>query len=235
MIPLVAMQARAATPGTPGRPGAGSRARPGRGDANCLLSGTAVLTDRGPIAIEHLQSGDLVLTAAGALKPIARIDSSLTTREAGAQWDENIAPVRIAQSAISPGVPARELYLSPEHALFIDGFLIPVKCLVNGLTITQDLSARERVDYFHLAFERHEVFYAEGTAVESLRVGSTGEVLTPYAPQLGYHGGRQEAVALARIAVYPWIDVRDRIQIIYDRLVERAKLMQAGAVSALAA
>jgi hypothetical protein len=185
--------------------------------------------------VEHLRSGDLVLTAAGAFKPITWIGHSLDTKESGAQWDENIAPVRLAPSAISPGVPARDLYLSPEHALFLDGFLIPVKYLVNGLTITQDLSARERVEYFHLAFEQHEVFYAEGTAVESLRTASTGEVLTPYAPCLGYHGGRQEAVALARVAVYPWIDVRDHIQIVYDRLVERAKLMQVAAASTLAA
>ena len=50
--------------------------------------------------------------------------------------------------------------------------------------------------------------------------------MAPYAPLLGYFGGRQDVVALARLAVYRWVDVRDRIQIVYDRLAKRAQAMQ---------
>jgi hypothetical protein len=147
------------------------------------------------------------------------------------------------------------LYLSPDHALFIDGYLIPVRYLVNGLTIAQDVSALDVVEYIHLEFEWHEVFYAEGTAVESLLVSDAGRIadgfteyerndsggcvsgaMRSYAPLLGYFGRRREAIAVARLAVYPWIDVRDRIQILHDRLVARAKMMQASATNtALAA
>lgn len=192
-----------------------------------------------------------MVTGTGAFTPVRGIGRSAFAREPEKRWDESVAPVRVAQSAISPGVPARDLYLSPEHALFLDGFLIPVKYLINGLTITQDVTARDVVEYFHIEFDAHEVFYAEGAAVESLRVidagqvasefaqyqreGSGGGSMAPYAPVLGYNGGRQETVALARLAVYPWVDVRDRIQIVSDRLAERARLMQATAVTALAA
>lgn len=245
-MPLLTFQAHAHH--RPGHPRPRPRPRPRH---HCLLIGNAVLTDRGPVAVERLRIGDLVLTETGAFKPVRGIGRSAFVREPEERWEESVAPVRIAQSAISPGVPARDLYLSPEHALFLDGFLIPVKYLINGLTITQDVTARDVVDYFHIEFDQHEVFFAEGAAVESLRVidvgqvagefaqydreGSGGGSMAPYAPVLGYNGGRQEAVALARLAVYPWIDVRDHIQIVCDRLAERARLMQSTGVTALAA
>jgi Hint domain len=193
------------------------------------------------VAVEHLCVGDLVMTEAGISCPIKGIGHIALQKEPGAPWSEGAAPVRIAQSAISPGVPACDLYLSPEHSMFIDGCLIPVKHLVNGLTITQDVSALDVVEYFHIAFERHQVFYAEGAAVESLLVADAAKVaanfdryegtavgpMVPYAPLLSYRGGRQEAVALARLVVYPWIDVRDRVQIVFDRLVVRARQLGA--------
>jgi hypothetical protein len=238
-VPLLTYQAHAHH--RPGHP------RP----RHCLLIGTAVLTDRGLVAVEQLRIGDRVLTETGAFRPVRGIGRSAFAREPEERWDESIAPVRIAQSAIGPGIPARDLYLSPEHAVFLDGFLIPVKYLINGVTITQDVTARDVVEYFHIEFDAHEVFYAEGAAVESLRVidvgqlvgefaqyqreGSGGGSMAPYAPVLGYNGGRQEVLALARLAVYPWIDVRDHIQIVADRLAARAKLMQETGVTALAA
>src|SRR4029079_6544480 len=133
----------------------------------CLLAGTTILTDSGAVSVERLQIGDLVMTAAGVFRPVTGIGEISYTKDTGAQWDESIAPVRIAQSAISAAVPARDLYLSPEHALFIDGYLIAAKYLVNGLTITQDLLGLDEVKYIHLEFEQHEVFYADGVAVES--------------------------------------------------------------------
>jgi Hint domain len=217
--------------------------RPPPGGPNCLLPGAKILTDRGQVVVECLHLGDQVLTDSGTFKPIKAIGRNLFTKRSSDRWDESIAPVRVAQSAISPGVPARDLYLSPEHALFIEGYLIAVKNLVDGLTITQDVSACDVIEYIHLVFNRHEVFYAEGAAVESLLVSGVSETadrfaqidgsitspMVSYAPLLGYFGGRQEAIALARLAVYPWIDVRDRVQVVYDRLAARAQLLHAHA------
>jgi hypothetical protein len=206
-----------------------------------LVSGTKVLTSQGEVAVQHLGVGDLVMTETGIASPIKGVGRVRLRKEPEALWSERAAPVRIAKSAISPGVPARDLYLSPEHSIFIDGCLIPIKHLVNGLSITQEMSALDVVEYFHLAFERHEVFYAEGVAVESLLIadavkaannfdwyeGSAIGPMVPYAPVLNYCGGRQEAIALARLVVYPWVDVRDRLQIVFDRLVARARLLSA--------
>jgi hypothetical protein len=247
MIPLslvLAKESGAAVFGDPPRGPPGSPPGGPPGGTHCLLPGTKILTERGEVTIEHLRVGDRVMTGTGDFRPIKGIGRNTFQKEAVARWSEDIAPIRIAASAISPGVPAQDIYVSPGHALFIDGHLIPAKYLVNGLTITQEeLSERDVVEYLHLVFERHEVFYAAGLAVESLRVSYAGEpkdrfiryeddgsVIEPmvsYAPLLGYFGGRQEVIAFARLTVYPWIDVRDRIQAVYDRLSMRARQVYA--------
>jgi hypothetical protein len=55
--------------------------------------------------------------------------------------------------------------LSPDHAVFVGGVLIPVKLLVNGVTITQ--VPVERVTYCHVELAEHDVLLAEGLPAES--------------------------------------------------------------------
>lgn len=55
------------------------------------------------------------------------------------------------------------------HAVFIDGFLIPVGQLVNGTGIVFELAeGRDTLDFFHIALGRHDVLDAEGAPCESL-------------------------------------------------------------------
>ncbi len=50
--------------------------------------------------------------------------------------------------------------------MFLDGVLIPARCLVNGSTITVKRKL-ERVDYFHVELDSHDVLLAEGAPSES--------------------------------------------------------------------
>jgi len=77
-----------------------------------------------------------------------------------------IAPVRIMQGALGENLPARDLVLSPDHCLFIDGRLYPAKLLINDMTITRDLSMKT-VTYHHVELEQHGIMIAEGVAAES--------------------------------------------------------------------
>lgn len=72
--------------------------------------------------------------------------------------------MRRPRLAWSP-VPRADLYLSPDHALYWDGVLIPVKHLINGSTI-----ARVPVDdviYYHLELSGHDVILAKGAPAET--------------------------------------------------------------------
>ena len=61
---------------------------------------------------------------------------------------------------------ARDLMVSPKHAMFLDGVLIPAEQLVNGATIVQEPPG-EDIHYFHLELESHDVLIAEGAFSES--------------------------------------------------------------------
>jgi hypothetical protein len=74
-------------------------------------------------------------------------------------------PVRIAAGAFAEGQPLRDLLLSPDHAVFVGGVLIPVKYLINGRSIAQ--IPVERITYYHVELPRHDVLLAEGLPVES--------------------------------------------------------------------
>jgi hypothetical protein len=74
-------------------------------------------------------------------------------------------PVRITAGAFGDGQPHRDLWLSPDHAVCVDGALIPVRYLVNGTTITE--VACDAVTYWHVELETHAVLFAEGLAAES--------------------------------------------------------------------
>jgi hypothetical protein len=130
----------------------------------CFVRGTRIRTPRGDVAVEHLREGQLVVTESGATAPIQWIgrrridcDRHPTPRLA---W-----PVRIRAGAFGPRQPRRDLLVSPQHALFVQGVLIPAKILINGLNVAQQPMAS--VDYYHIELPRHDILLAEGMPAES--------------------------------------------------------------------
>jgi hypothetical protein len=75
-------------------------------------------------------------------------------------------PVRIIAGAFGPGLPERDLRLSPHHAVYVDGVLIEAISLVNGATVIQEMDTRF-VTYHHIELEQHDVMLAEGLPAES--------------------------------------------------------------------
>jgi Hint domain len=184
---------------------------------NCFLRGTRIRTSRGERPIEDLTVGDMVETLAGP-KPIKSTARQRFVK-ADRDWPEADLPVCITAGAISEGLPQNDLYVSQYHMLYIDDVLIPAVHLLNGSSIF--LSAPERMAvmaYYHIAMETHEVAFAEGAPSETLLTGD----MKPYAPIARYNGGRSELKALLRRLAYPVVDVRDPIQVAYDRIAYRA-------------
>ena len=141
-------------------------------DPPCFLAGTLIATPSGGVVVERLSVGDIVLTKDGGTAPITWIGSRRIDGSRHAD-PTRIWPVRICADAFGPSRPTRDLYLSPDHAVFCEGVLIPVKHLLNGRSIAQ--LATVDVTYFHLELPQHAVILAEGLAVESyLDTGDRG-------------------------------------------------------------
>jgi len=130
----------------------------------CFAKGTRIETGTGWIAVEALAVGDTVLTADGGHEPIVWLGQRAVNCAAhptpAAVW-----PVCVQAGAFGAGVPARDLYLSPDHAVFVNEVLVPVKMLINGTSIAR--TQRNEITYFHVELPRHAVIHAEGLPVES--------------------------------------------------------------------
>ncbi|MBS7542817.1 Hint domain-containing protein [Ancylobacter oerskovii] len=132
----------------------------------CFLAGTGIATPAGTVAVECLSIGELVSTADGRAVPVKWIG-----RKSAAPLflAEERRPVRIGAGALGAGLPVRDLDVTGDHALLIDGLLVQAGALVNGTTIRRlspdELGARFTV--YHIETERHDLVLAEGVPAET--------------------------------------------------------------------
>jgi Ca2+-binding RTX toxin-like protein len=169
----------------------------------CFAEGTRILTPRGEVPVETLRAGDLVAApGAGApLKPVRWV-GRMRVDVARGRDRAAVAPVLIRAGALGPGMPARDLRLSPEHALLLQGRLVPARLLLNGTTIVQELWARA-VTYWHVELDAHGVLVAEGALAESYLDDGNRHLFDRKVAALdpdfgaGRQGGRYAALACA--------------------------------------
>jgi hypothetical protein len=134
----------------------------------CFVTGTHILTVRGEVAVEDLQVGDEVVTVTDGeqrtspIRWIGRRAVDIGRHPA----PEKVRPVRVLRGAFGTAMPVRDLLLSPDHAIFAEGVLVPVKYLVNGETVRVEETAKG-VEYFHVELDRHEVLLSDGLPTES--------------------------------------------------------------------
>ena len=131
----------------------------------CYCRGTLILTPAGEVPVEELAIGDRIVALAGEERPIRWIGYRAYDGRFIA-GNRQVLPICVTADAIASGVPARDLYLSPEHSLWIDGVLVQAKHLVNGATIVQ-ADGIDRVEYFHVELDEHDVIFADGAAAET--------------------------------------------------------------------
>lgn len=212
----------------------------GKTAQNCFLRGTSILTTEGEIRIEDISIGDRVETVEGHRLPVKWIGRQRFRKTAESDWQKSILPVCVSRFALDDRTPHKDLYLSPGHALFIEGALIPAGYLINDRSVVQALpEGTEDIEYFHIELETHEVIFAEGLPTETFLVKYGREMFDnfveyerlygaddcsttmPYSPIAGYNGGRSVLKALLRRAVSPVVDMRDPIQVAYDKIAGR--------------
>ncbi len=134
----------------------------------CFRAGTRITTARGEIAVELLQIGDMVQAHGGdglmGLRPVTWLGQrTIDCRRHPSP--RTIWPVRLLAGAFGSGRPARNLWLSPDHAVFIDGCLVPIRHLVDGSLIAQ--TEMDEVTFHHVELASHSVILADGMPCES--------------------------------------------------------------------
>jgi Hint domain len=190
--------------------------------AACYCAGTLIRTPCGNKRVEKLQIGDELMTAAGLARPIKWIGRrSYLGRFVMGRKD--ILPVCIKAGALADNVPRRDLWISPNHAMYfednLDGVLIEAKDLVNGVSIVQAESV-EQVEYFHIELDTHDVIIAEGALSESfIDDDSRGMFLNAHE----YRALYPAAPTIARYCA-PRLDEGYEVEAIRQRLALRAGL-----------
>jgi hypothetical protein len=131
----------------------------------CFYAGTMLATEQGEIAVEDITAGMRLKTASGEILPVRWLGrSEVSTCFADPL---KVLPIRIKAGALAEGLPARDLLVSPDHAMFLGGVLVQAGALVNGTSILREENVPECFTYYHVELATHELLLAEGAATES--------------------------------------------------------------------
>jgi hypothetical protein len=147
-------------------------------DPVCYAKGTLILTKKGFVPVEDMRKGDVAISAgtiitkkvkrvtkevkrAVQLSPVRRV-IHFTVKD----MTSKSRPICITKDALGKNCPFQDLYVSPNHAVLVNGEMVCAKKLVNGGTIYQDTEC-ESATYYHLDCDRHSLLVANGALAES--------------------------------------------------------------------
>lgn len=153
----------------------------GQDEPPCFVAGTLIETAHGPRPVETLRPGDQIVTRDHGLQPLLWTGGRLI--DLTAPDARCFRPIRLRAGALGPGVPSKDLLLSPMHRVLIrdpmvellfgqEEILCSAKGLVNGQTIAWE--SAPKVSYHHLLFDEHQVVTSSGCESESFYPGHVG-------------------------------------------------------------
>lgn len=146
----------------------------------CFTPGTVIATAQGPRRVEDIRAGDLVLTKDAGFQPVRWAGKTDLTAQ-DLQAAPNLRPVHIPANAFGPGMPVRDMYVSPMHRIGIVSaqvelyfgtyeVLVPASHLVGSRGITQRLPQTDNgIGYVHFAFDHHHLVQSDGIWTESFQ------------------------------------------------------------------
>jgi hypothetical protein len=140
----------------------------------CYVKGTLILTKNGWKPIEEIKEGTKVLTK-GKIQKLKHVDIYAETQFMPVLWASKFKvtasngksyPICIKKDALGENIPFKDLYVSPNHGLLINGKRVVAKKLINETTIYQDKTWKD-VEYYHLECDKHCAIFANGALSES--------------------------------------------------------------------
>lgn len=98
------------------------------------------------------------------------------------------------------------------------------------------------IEYFNIMLDTHEVILAEGATAETFLLRTSNyesftnfveyerlysadprPSMTPFAPVVGYEGGREHLKALLHLGVSRFVELHDPVQDAYEKIAARAQ------------
>lgn len=134
-------------------------------EAICFMAGTMIRTPSGEAAVETLKRGDLVMTFDGRAVPVTWVGRQTVSMLFADPL--RVLPVRIKAGALGERLPARDLLVSPDHAILVDGTLVQAGALVNGASIARETAVPDIFTYYHVEVDGHALILAENVAAET--------------------------------------------------------------------
>ncbi|EBA02038.1 hypothetical protein RB2150_10609 [Rhodobacterales bacterium HTCC2150] len=155
----------------------------------CFAAGTAIGTPTGETLVEGLQIGDLITTMDGRDVPVKWVGRQ-TVNTAMAEVPQNMELVRIASGALDENLPVRDLIVTGDHAMYMDGVMINASALVGlpGIDYVPLSETGASYTVYHIELDAHEVILAEGSPTESFVDFVTRAGFDNYDEYLGLYG-----------------------------------------------
>ena len=175
----------------------------------CFTRGTDITTEKGLVKVENLNIGDRVKTKDGSFSTIKWLGRKTVLVE-DCQDAIMDYPVKIKTNAFGQSLPSKDIILSPDHALFIDGTLINVGVLAERFSGIERVQPEKNFQYFHIELENHQVIIAEGLQVESL--------CHTYKDRSNYDNGEEY------VTLYPNEKLSYKLPMAYPRISNAFKL-----------
>ncbi|NRB00571.1 MAG: Hint domain-containing protein [Rhodobacteraceae bacterium] len=142
----------------------------------CFAAGTLIDTPHGPVPVEDLRPGDLVLTRDNGPQPLTWVgQQELTAAQLASA--PRLQPFLIPAGALGPDEPTTDLIVSPQHRILVSTPAMQMNLgMDEALVAAKHLRCARRqrgrgVTYVHLMFARHEIVRSNGVWSESLFVG----------------------------------------------------------------
>lgn len=172
-----------------------------RGICAAYARGTLISTADGPVAVEDLLPGDGVLTRDDGAQPLRWIGCT-TLRLRGGDDADGGGALRMLGDRLGPGRPSPDLVTHETARILMPqedfgdqpgtrGALVPLAALVDDESVVR-LRPVSPLEFFNLAFDRHQVICANGVCAESFHPGGllhdgslvTGQLLDRLFPYL---------------------------------------------------
>jgi hypothetical protein len=140
----------------------------------CFLEGTQILTKSGYKSIQNIKAGESIAVK-GKINGNQRYDVNAPLSLEEVKWigrfkvyetNSETLPICFKKDSLCRNVPNRDLFVSPNHGILVDGHIHLAKSFVNDSTITQS-SDMDTIYYYHIEMAHHSAIIANGVMTES--------------------------------------------------------------------